>query len=109
MTNNKNLNQTAIATATETTNTPQAVAERLAKKPFFVDKRTLILGKAGKYLRHLKNGSQDANKVKNEFYSATGVRSARSGRWLDKKNRFPMNRENVEAFCAEFKRLTSAK
>lgn len=106
MTNNKNLSQTANATTT--TNTPQAVAERLAKKPFFVDKRTLILGKAGKYLRHLKNGSQDANKVKNEFYSATGVRSARSGRWLDKKNRFPMTRENVEAFCAEFRRLTSA-
>lgn len=109
MTSNKNLNQTAIATATATTNTPQAVAERLAKKPFFVDKRTLILGKAGKYLRHLKNGSQDANKVKNEFYSATGVRSAFTGRWLDKNNRFSMTRENVEAFCAEFNRLTSAK
>jgi len=53
-----------------TTNTPQAVAARLAKERFFVNKRALILGKAGKYLRHLKNGSQDANKVKNEFYSA---------------------------------------
>lgn len=105
MTNNKHLNQTAIAT----TNTPQAVAERLAKERFFVGKKTLILGKAGKYLRHLGNGSQDANKVKNEFYSATGVRSAFSGRWLDKNNRFPMTRENVEIFCAEFNRLTSAK
>jgi hypothetical protein len=111
MTNNKNLNQTAIATATAiaTTNAPQAVAERLAKTRFFVNKKTLILGKAGKYLRHLQNGSQDANKVKNEFYSATGVRSAFTGRWLDKNNRFPMTRENVEIFCAEFNRLTSAK
>lgn len=109
MTNNKNLNQTANEITNTTTNTPQAVAERLAKKPFFVDKRTLILGTAGKYLRHLRNGSQDANKVKNEFYSATGVRSARSGRWLDKGNRFPMTRETVETFCAEFKRLTAAK
>jgi hypothetical protein len=92
-----------------TTNTPQAVAARLAKERFFVNKRALILGKAGKYLRHLKNGSQDANKVKNEFYSATGVRSGFTGRWLDKNNRFPMTRENVEIFCAEFNRLTSVK
>ena len=109
MTNNKNLNQPAIAIATTNTNTPQAVAERLAKKRFFVGKKTLILGTAGKYLRHLANGSQDANKVKNEFYSATGVRSAFTGRWLDKDNRFPMTRENVEIFCSEFTRLTSAE
>lgn len=89
--------------------TPQEVAERLAGIDYFVWKRMLILGKGRKFLRHLRNGSRDANRVKFEFHSATGVRSGRNGSWLDKRNQFPMTYENVEIFCAEFNRLTSAK
>lgn len=86
--------------------TPQEVAERLAGIDYFVWKKMLILGKGRKFLRHLRNGSRDANSVKFEFHSATGVRSGRNGRWLDKRNQFPMTYENVETFCNLFEELT---